>query len=537
MNRLKSITVPCLLATAMYTLPVHPQRATDDIIAPAQFDFLRKAGPLQLWYNTAETKTGDTRWQIPPKINTWNDWRRRAGYFGIHSWEVPGKFAPRNLKLSAATADSAQIGWIRHYASQLAPSWDEAYAVAVDGSGNVYVVGASTKLPYGLDGLTIKYNAAGGKIWEVRYNSPFDSDDYALDIAVDPAGNVYVAGASTGPGTAWDYLVIKYNSAGVEQWVARYGGPGQSNDLPKAFAVDDSGNVYITGASAGTANADYATVKYNTNGVQQWVARYNGPQNQDDAATALVLDRSGNVYVTGETYFTNTGLDYTTVKYNSAGAQQWVARYSNNGESNSNDRAVAIAVDAFGNSYVTGSSAVAENATLDYATVKYNSAGVQRWVARYNAPGNLTDSPVALEVDRLGNVYVTETAYYSSDGLNTDLTTIKYDANGNEQWIAAYNGSANLSEHASGLAIDAIGNIYVAGASSLADGSLDYLIIKYNSAGIRQWLAHYNGAANSFDVAVAVAADKFGNVYVTGASRNPTTAQDIVTVKYRADDG
>lgn len=806
MKRVKSIAIPCILATAIYTLPVHPQRATDDIIAPARFDILRKAGPLQLWYIAAETKTGDTRWQIPPGINTWNDWRRRAGHFGIHPWEGAGKFAPRNLKLSAATADSAQIGWIRHYASQLAPSWDEAYAVAIDGSGNVYVTGASTKLPYGLDCLTIKYNASGGKIWEARYNGPIDRDDYALDVALDPAGNVYVGGASTGAGTALDYLVIKYNSAGGEQWVARYDGPGHSNDSPRELAVDDSGNVYITGASAGTANADYATVKYNTNGVQQWVARYNGPQNLGDDATALALDRLGNVYVTGVSYFTDTGDDYTTVKYNSAGAQQWVARYSNNGESNSSDWAVAIAVDASGNTYVTGSSAAAVNAARDYATVKYNSAGLQRWVARYsgpaddsefardlavdnsgnvyvtgdswgegafvdyatikyntdgvqewvdryngpagnfdvpraivadaagnvyvtgasrsyggiwgdqddfatikyspagtkqwitrysapangydqatalavdaagnvyvtgrseaanndydfatikysasgsqlwlnresgpgssrdyaraftvdgagnvyltgysegaesirdfatvkfnsdgvqqwaaryngpgiffdtaadiavdvagnvyvtgesdgvdtgrdyttvkynaageqqwvaryNTPGNLPDSPVALEVDRLGNVYVTGTAYYSSDGLNTDLTTIKYDANGNAQWIAVYNGPANLSEHAAGLAIDAIGNIYVVGASSLADASLDYLTIKYNSAGVRQWVAHYNGAVNSVDVAVAVAADKFGNVYVTGTSRNLATAQDIVTLKYRADDG
>ncbi len=536
MNRFKLIAVSCFWVALIYVLPVHPQRATDDLIAPAQFDFLRKAGPLQLWYNATETKTEEARWPIPPGNITWNDWRRRAGYFGIHSWEVSGKFAPRNLKLSAATADSAQIGWIRHYASQLAPSWDEAYAVAVDGAGNVYVTGASTKLPYGLDCLTIKYNAAGGKVWEARYNSPFDSDDYAIDVAVNAAGNVYVGGASASAGTAFDYLVIKYNTAGAELWVTRYDGPGHSNDLPSAFAVDDSGNVYITGGSAGTANADYATVKYNTNGVQQWVARYNGPQNQDDAASALALDRSGNVYVTGESYFTNTGGDYTTVKYNSAGAPQWVARYSNNGESDANDRAVAIAVDAFGNSYVTGSSAAAVNAAGDYATVKYNSAGVQRWVARYNGPANDSEFAYDLAVDNSGNVYVTGDSW--GQGAFVDYATIKYNAAGVQEWIDRYNGPAGNFDVPRAIVSDAAGNVYVTGASRSYGGIWgdqdDFATIKYSPAGIKQWITRYNAPANGYDQATALAVDAAGNVYVAGRSEAANNDYDFATIKYSA---
>ena len=101
---------------------------------------------------------------------------------------------------------------------------------------------------------------------------------------------------------------MKYNASGVQQWVARYDGPASSDDWATALAVDGSGNVYVTGYSAGSGTGyDYATVKYNAGGVQQWVARYDGPASGDDLATALAVDGSGNVYVTGYSTGSGTG--------------------------------------------------------------------------------------------------------------------------------------------------------------------------------------------------------------------------------------
>ena len=63
-----------------------------------------------------------------------------------------------------------------------------------------------------------------------------------------------------------------------EEWVARYNGPGNAADAAIDVAVDDEGNVYVTGSSAGAGTyADYATIKYNSAGVLQWVSRYNAP--------------------------------------------------------------------------------------------------------------------------------------------------------------------------------------------------------------------------------------------------------------------
>ncbi len=88
---------------------------------------------------------------------------------------------------------------------------------------------------------------------------------------MDGSGNVYVTGNSYGSGTKYDYATIKYNSSGVQQWLQRYNGPGDSTDYAFSVAVDGSSNVYVTGYSYGSGTgSDYATIKYSqSNGIRQ----------------------------------------------------------------------------------------------------------------------------------------------------------------------------------------------------------------------------------------------------------------------------
>jgi len=135
-------------------------------------------------------------------------------------------------------------------------------------------------------------------------------------MAIDGAGNVYITGYSDGLGTHDDYATIKYSTSGVKQWVARYDGPASGVDEPNAVAIDDTGNVYVTGSSGGSGTGyDYATVKYNPSGTEQWVARYDGPESYWDIAYAMAIDDAGNVYVTGTSCSSETSWDYATVKY------------------------------------------------------------------------------------------------------------------------------------------------------------------------------------------------------------------------------
>ncbi|MEI6949683.1 SBBP repeat-containing protein [Paraflavisolibacter sp. H34] len=418
---------------------------------------------------------------------------------------------------------------------------DEANAIAVDAAGNVYVAGFSTAGATNKDYVAIKYNAAGAQLWVKKYNGPGNLADEVTALAVDASGNVYVTGYSKGSAaTDYDYATIKYTAAGVQQWLARYNGPANKPDYANALRVDASGNVYVTGYSAGsTSGGDYATVKYTAAGVQQWAARYNGPANISDEAIDLAADAAGNVYVTGYSKGANYTAEYATIKYNAAGVQQWAAKYNSSSLGFSFNMPSALSMDASGNVYVTGLSAVDDYLySGDFATVKYNNAGVQQWVKRYNGPGNWYDAADALAVDGNGNVYVAGDSW--GTGTGNDYATLKYNAAGTQLWAKRESGTGNGKENAAAIAGDASGNVWVTGSGSLKNDkynepAADYLTIWYNADGSRKWEKRYNGPADDDDQATALAADASGNVYVTGLSYGSATGYDYATIKYGND--
>jgi hypothetical protein len=360
------------------------------------------------------------------------------------------------------------------------------------------------------DYATIKYNAAGQQEWVARYDGPDNLDDQATAVTVDASGNVYVTGWSGTADSYSDCTTIKYNSAGQEQWVVRYNVCPRSYASGAAIAVDGSENVYVTGVDA----VGWVTIKYNTAGEQQWIVHYNsgGP-------AAIALDAIGNVYVTG------SDNDYVTIKYDLSGQEQWVARY--NGPGNADDHAAAIVIDLSANVYVTGSSDL-PGTYYDYATVKYNSAGQEQWVARYGSQAGVNGGASAIALDDSDNVYVT--GQISDPEMYSDYGTIKYNSAGQQQWVARYNGPpGNASDYAVGIAVDGAANVYVTGSSQRIAfySDYDYATIKYDSAGQEQWVARYNGPGNADDRAVGIAVDSLGNVYVTG-----TSSGFYATVKY-----
>ena len=420
----------------------------------------------------------------------------------------------------------AQI-WVARYDGP-ANGWDGGKAIVVDSAGNVYVAGASTGVGSLYDYATIQYNSSGIEQWVARYNGPGNASDEANAIAINNLGNVYVTGHSEGSGTGSDYATIKYDSLGVEQWVVRYNGPGNIGDGAGAIVIDDLGNVYVTGFSVGSGTeSDYATIKYDSLGVEQWVARYNSPDSSYDRAIAIAIDNLGNIFVTGTSLRSDTDNDYVTIKYNASGVEQWVARYDGTG--NYRDGAQAMVIDNVSNVYVTGHS-IGSGTDDDFATVKYNASGIEQWVARYNGPGNALDNARAIAVDNSGNVYVA--GFSDGSGTEFDYAIVKYDSLGVEQWVARYDGPANFYDEPRAMVIDNAGNSYITGYSIDVATTEDYATVKYNASGIEQWVARYDGPVNLCDDATAITVDNSGYVYVTGWSRGLTIGFDFATIKY-----
>jgi DNA-binding beta-propeller fold protein YncE len=231
------------------------------------------------------------------------------------------------------------------------------------------------------DYATVAYNAAtGAQRWVRRYNGPGNGRDRAQSVAVSPAGGtVFVTGDSTGIRSGADYATVAYNAAtGARRWITRYNGPANGSDFAQSVAVSPvGGTVFVTGASyrKSNTNPDYATVAYNAaTGAQRWVRRYNGPGNGYDYATSVAVSPGGGtVYVTGGSTGIRSGADFATVAYNAAtGAQRWVTRYNSPG--NNGDYATSMAVSPGGGTvYVTGySQRTAGSEEPDYATVAYS---------------------------------------------------------------------------------------------------------------------------------------------------------------------
>lgn len=429
------------------------------------------------------------------------------------------------------TAETATEEWVKSYNGPANGS-DVARALAVDGDGNVYVTGYSCGSESGCDYTTTKYDTNGNQLWVRTYIGPGSSgenNDVAIDIALDNAGNAYVTGASSSSDSwASDYVTIKYDSNGNELWVMRHNNYWNTNDSAAAIAVDGNGNVYVTGTRVGTGMAytDYVTIKYDTNGIKRWERIYNGPVWGSDYPADIAVDSGGNVYVTGRSQGFTSYWEYATVKYDTNGNQLWVRRYNGSYRNG----AQAIALDSSGNVYVTGYSRD-DYRNKDYVTLKYDTNGTQLWEKRYNSPEWKSDYASAIAVDNNGNVFVTgySNATYSS---SAEYGTIKYDTNGNELWIKSYQGPAGGFDSPSAITVDNDGNAYITGSSYGIDMFKDYATVKYSADGSELWVKRYDGSVNGNAIASDIALDPAGNVYVTGQSYSDGSSYDMVTIKY-----
>jgi len=359
----------------------------------------------------------------------------------------------------------------------------------------------------------------------------------------------------------------------IEEWVNIFKGVDEPNLISAGLAIDVNDNVYVTGVTLNSlTGGDFVTIKYNKSGDQLWLRTFSSAGKFNDGGdAAIVLDRDCNAYVAGE-----YRGGFATIKYDSLGNQKWAAIHDSMGFSTSLG---AIVLDEAGNVYITGQS------RRDFVTIKYDNDGNRQWIATFDDPSFIInrDIPFDMAVDKGGNVYVT-----GAVGSASAFTTIKYDANGIEQWIVkedavgipessfslVIDASSNVyilgikreplfykvvaikydkdgnqlwrREHTgdtiitrailffSAIKVDANNNVYVTAPSGSEEGGLGFATIKYDQDGNEQWVSTFDRSPQGNDVPIDLALDKQGNVYVTGRT-GESGSTDFATIRYDND--
>ncbi len=347
----------------------------------------------------------------------------------------------------------------------------------------------------------------------IRFND--GKYDRAFAITADAAGNFYVAGYSERSGTQQTFAVIKYNAQGNSEWVARYNGSaGGIGGSANAVYVDALGNVYASGyvynGAIDNSKLDYLVVKINANGAQQWARRYNGPANNFDQATEVVADASGNVYVSGYSFAQDA--DWATLKFAPDGTQLWVRRFSA-AIAGSDDRPIDMALALNGNLVLTG---VTQNESgafgNDVITIAYDPDGNIAWQARYTETEVSDETASDFDIDANGNICITGRFQATADPEQEEFAFIlKYDSNGTLLF-------AKRPAEAGGGALDtdAFGNIFVTGLSGSTFTTAFQAAAKFDGSGNFIWKTQF-GDSSSLSVPVRILAAADGRVFVAGA--------------------
>ena len=394
---------------------------------------------------------------------------------------------------------------------------EQANSVFFDNSGNTYITGEEFGATEGGNFSTIKINPNGSVEWSSAINGPQNDTDVGYGIVVDNLGNVYSTGTTRWTLNSYKVQTIKYSPSGNVLWKSVYDSSGVSDGEAYDVAVDNSGNVFITGRLALTSG-DYnlTTIKMDSDGNVLNIASFGQLTNQPDKGTIILKDNLGNVYVAGDSYKNNSvGREVVVLKYNNNLDTSWIAHI--NGTNNTlNEFAVDIALDDTVNVYVLCRLQNTSGGT-DFGIIKLNASGAVVWRVDYNEAGQSQDIPSAMVLDDAGNVYITGVVRRVSGNGYNDFVIIKYNNAGIEQWKSYYDGPNNLDDNPSEVNLDNNGNIYVCGESNREGSNSKFIVVKYSPSGVFDWEYVYDADVTSR--ALGVWADDNGFVYAAGDGR------------------
>ena len=419
----------------------------------------------------------------------------------------------------------------------------------------------------------------GAYLWSKSFGDK--SSDYGYGIGADANGNVYVAGyfygssSSSYPGVnfggathksngSYDMYIASFSPSGQYRWSKSFG--STSSDYVYDLAVDNAGNVYITGYFYNSVNFGGTTIyskgsgdvflaSFTSDGKHRWSKGFG--DKSSDYGYAVTTDSAGNVYLSGHYYGSSSssypginfgggtlkskgGNDVFIASFTSAGKHRWSKSFGNT----SYDYGYGVAADAAGNVYITGyfyssvnfgGGTIYSKGSGDIFLASFNSAGTHRWSKGFGDASS--DYGYGVAVDASGNVYITGYFYgYTSSsykGVNFGGSTLKSKGYG-DVYVASFtsggahrwskNWGSTQYDYGYAITTDKSSNVYVAGAAysginfgggTLANkGGYDVFVASFTSGGQYRW-ARSHGDVSS-DYGRKIACDAQGNVLTTG---------------------
>ena len=408
--------------------------------------------------------------------------------------EQPDSGAAPETEVSTGTREPGTEGatWTRQFGGV---KNEEATGLAVDGAGNIYVVGTTageipgqTNHGFG-DAWIRKYDTEGNELWTRQYGSTDGSADSGVDAVVDAEGSVYIVGRTSGslPGATnmggFDGYLRKYDPQGQDVLTFHIGTEGR--DAALRVALDEEGNIYVLGETRGAfpghtnlGGVDVFLRKHDSMGQELWVLQFG--TEEADSGGDLTIDAGGNAYVTGSTFgvlddmdeFTEDNDVYVT-KVDPSGNVLWTHQFGSGADQA--DEGFAVIVDVDGDVYVGGrvSGELPDGATwggLDAFIRKYDSDGNTIWSDQIGSDQGLldNDSAFGLTSDPAGNVYVVGTTAGHLPGMTAfrvgDVWLRKYSSDGEELWTRQF--GSDEAEDGLRIALDSDGNLYVVGRTA-----------------------------------------------------------------------
>ncbi len=319
--------------------------------------------------------------------------RRRLVCIGRRTVPAPGMMGlliALIVMWSSLVSAQIQQAWVAKYNNGITNGNHQALKMALDSSGNIYVLGVSANANTNTGYAVVKYAPNGNQLWAARYDSTNFPTATPTGFALDNSNNVVVIGTA---------VTIKYDVNGNLLWTVPYSA--------QAVAVDSGQNICMTGVFS-----NFTTVKLDSSGSNLWTKTWSYSA-ATSVSQVIAVDLSKNVYVAGgeNLYVTPSGYAMVgIIKYDENGNQMWENNLSS-GSIPPSAQAVGLTIGVSNTLYLEYNY-VEGTPPAGFNTTKINSTGSVAW-NDYNPTGNGASFGTALIIDSAGNVIIVgQNAYY-----------------------------------------------------------------------------------------------------------------------------